>query len=98
MSSKVVMIRAKVESATPDRTQWKPYAATLTFDDTLFIEIPIPVEHVVEIAKGGQIILSLEGWTIFLDTYTSAVEKMNERWTLSKQIPPNKPYKPYKSY
>jgi len=93
----VVMIRAKVESASPERIQYKPYSTTLTFDDNLFIEIPIPAEHVIATAKGekgGQVVLSLEGWTIFLDVYASVVEKMNEKWTLSKQNP-TKNYRPY---
>jgi len=93
-SASVVMIRAKVESASPERTQYKPYSTTLTFEDTLFVAIPVPAEHVIEKTKGGQIVLSLEGWTIFLDVYASAVEKLNERWTLSKQNP-TKNYHPY---
>jgi len=82
-----VLIRAKIESATPDRTQYKPYATTLTFEDTLFIDIPVPAEHVIEQMKGGQIVLSLEGWTIFLDEYATAVEKMNQRWVNSFNKP-----------
>ncbi len=82
----VVMIRAKVESATPDRTQWKPYATTLTFDSpAVYIEVPVPAEHVRKEKEG--LVLSLEGWTIFLDGYATAVEKMNTRWTKSFQMP-----------
>lgn len=83
----VVMIRAKVESATPDRTQWKPYATTLVFDaPALYIEIPVPAEHVIE-RKGERVVLSLTGWTIFLDGYTTEIDKMNTRWTKSFQTP-----------
>lgn len=89
----VVMIRAKIEKAEPDRTQYKPYSTTLTFDDNLYIEIPIPMEFVIDREKGGKAVISLEGWTLFLDLYASAIEKMNDRWTRSKQYP-NQPYRP----
>lgn len=91
----VVMIRARVQSASPERTQYKPYSTTLTFDDDapVYVEIPVPAEHVT-VGKGGVHVLTLEGWTIFLDVYASAVEKMNEKWTLSKQNPA-KTYRPY---
>ena len=91
----VVMIRARVESASPERTQYKLYSTTLMFDgeQAVFIEIPVPAEHVRREGDGG-LTLSLEGWTIFLDVYASAVEKMNERWTLSKQNP-TKNHHPY---
>ena len=83
----VVMIRAKVESATPDRTQWKPYATTLVFDaPAVYIEIPVPAEHVIE-RKGDRVVLSLTGWTIFLDGYATEVDKMNTRWTQSFNKP-----------
>lgn len=83
----VVMIRAKVESATPDRTQWKPYATTLTFDSpAVYVEIPVPAEHVRK-EKDGSLTLSLAGWTIFLDGYATEVDKMNTRWTKSFQSP-----------
>jgi hypothetical protein len=80
------MIRAKIESATPDRTQWKPYATTLVFDSpAVYIEIPVPAEHVRK--EKDNLILSLEGWTIFLDGYATAVEKMNSAWVKSFQNP-----------
>ena len=90
--SDVVMIRAKVESATPDRTQWKPYSTTLVFDSpAVYVEIPVPAEHVRKEKEG--LILSLEGWTIFLDGYATAVEKMNQRWQQSFQKPgQHRPY------
>lgn len=90
----VVMIRAKVESSSPERTQFKPYGTVLTFDGPgVYIDIPVPAEHVRK-EKDGSLTLSLEGWTIFLDVYASAVEKMNERWTQSK-LNPTKNYHPY---
>lgn len=94
MPKDVVMIRAKVESATPDRTQWKPYATTLTFDSpAVYVEIPVPAEHVRKEAQGERLVLTLEGWTIFLDGYATAVEKMNNRWIQSFQKPgQHRPY------
>ena len=90
----VVMIRAKVESSSPERIQYKPYGSTLTFDNpAVYVDIPVPAEHVRK-EKDGSLTLSLEGWTIFLDVYASAIEKMNEKWTLSKQNP-HKNYRPY---
>lgn len=90
--SGVVMIRAKVESASPERTQFKPYSTTLTFDGSLFVDIPVPVEHVIE-KKGEKVVLSLEGWMIFLDVYTTEVEKMHARWIQSFQKPgQHRPY------
>jgi hypothetical protein len=82
----VVMIRARVESASPERTQYKPYSTTLVFDDipALYIEIPVPAEHVRK--EKDNLILSLEGWTIFLDVYATAVEKMNNKWVQSFQM------------
>jgi hypothetical protein len=92
MAKDVVLIRAKVESATPDRTQWKPYSTTLTFDSpAVYIEIPVPAEHVRK--EKDSLILSLEGWTIFLDGYATAVEKMNTRWQQSFNKPgQHRPY------
>lgn len=87
----IVMIRAKVESATPDRTQWKPYSTTLVFDIPLYIEVPVPAEHVRK--EKDHTVLTLEGWTIFLDAYATEVDKMNTRWTQSFQKPgQHRPY------
>jgi hypothetical protein len=71
----VTYIKAIVESATPDRTSYKSYATTLTFDHKLIIEIPVPRAEIEE--KGDTIILTLAGWTALLNNYTSAVENMN---------------------
>ena len=89
----VVMIRAKVESASPERTQFKPYSTTLVFDaPAVYVDIPVPAEYVIE-RKGDRVVLSLTGWTIFLDTYASEVEKMNQRHQLSvQQSSPHRPY------
>lgn len=91
MAKDAVMIRAKLTSATPDRTQYKPYAPTLEFEN-VYVDIPIPAEHTVE--KGGVIVLTVDGMAIALDVVATAIEKMNERWTLSKQNP-TKNYRPY---
>ena len=94
MAKEVVMIRARVESAAPDRTQYKPYAPTLTFEN-VYVDIPVPAEHAEKLAlKGGSIILDVDGLAIALDVVATAIEKMNTRWTLSKQEP-HKNYRPY---
>lgn len=86
----VVVIRAKVESATPDRTQWKPYATTLSFDE-LYIDVPVPAQHVRK--EKDKTILSLEGWTIFLDVYSTMINQMHARWTQSFTKPgQHRPY------
>jgi hypothetical protein len=90
----VVMIRAKVESASPERTQYKPYSTTLTFNE-VWIEIPVPAEHVRKEPGQGttKFILTLEGWTIFLDIYASEVEKMHNKYLKSFQSPgQHRPY------
>jgi len=80
------MIRARVESASPERTQYKPYSTTLMFDEPeVYIEIPVPAEHVTK--EKDKLILTLAGWTIFLDVYASEVEKMHAQWTRSFQTP-----------
>jgi hypothetical protein len=89
-----VVIRAKIESATPDRTQWKPYSTTLTFDE-VYVDIPVPADQVIE-EKGGKIVLTVDGVAVMLDVYLTAIDKMNEQYTLSKQNPyqNRKPYQP----
>lgn len=93
--AKVVMIRAKLESAEPDRTQYKPYATKLTFDD-VYVELPVSADLVVTEEKGGKIVLTVDGVAAMLDVYASAIEKMNEDWIKSKQNPyaNRKPYNP----
>lgn len=87
-----VKVRAKLESMTPDRTQWKPYSTTLTFED-VFVDIEVPAE-LVNVEKGGAVVLDVNGVAVLLDVYTTAIEKMNERWTKSKSQP-NKLYDPH---
>ncbi len=87
MAKDIIMIRARVESASPERTQYKPYSTTLVFDaPAVYVDIPVPAEHVIE-RKGERVVLSLTGWTILLDTYATEVEKMNQRWQQSFNKP-----------
>lgn len=93
MAKEVVMIRAKVERASPERTQYKPYSTEYTFDD-VYVEIPVPAEHVTK-EKDGSLTLSLAGWTIVQDTIASAVDTMHAKWTKSFQTPgQHRPYQP----
>jgi hypothetical protein len=89
----VVLVEAIIESATPDRTQWKPYATTLAFDGKLRVQIPVPARYVVRKEKDN-LVLSLDGWMYFLDRYTAAVEKMNGQWTTNIQTGRSRPYEP----
>lgn len=70
------MIRAKVESLSVDRHQYKPYNAVLTFDPPLFIEIPVDTAEVEE-EKGGTIILTLDGFTAMITAYADALDRMH---------------------
>jgi hypothetical protein len=83
-----VMIRATVERASPDRTQYKPYQTDLTFDGNLEIEIPVDAEHVIE-KKGEKIVLTVEGYASLLETYTKEIERMNDRMN-NEKFNPNK--------
>ena len=87
---KLVKVRAKLESMTPDRTQWKPYSTTLTFDN-VFVDIEVPAELVSK--EGSKLILEADGVSVLIDVYATAIEEMNTRWTKSKQTP-NKIYDP----
>ncbi len=75
---KVVTVRAVVERASPDRTNYKPYATDLTFGGNLEIEIEVPAEEVIE-KKGDKVILTVAGYASLLETYTAEIDKMNER-------------------
>ena len=75
---KPVMIRAIVQEATPERQEYKPYRTTLHFDDKLIIEIPVSSEYVRK--EGDKTIISLEGYTSLLNTYTTAIEKMHQTY------------------
>lgn len=82
-SNVVTMIRARVERASPDRTQYKPYATDLVFDDpAVYVEVPVPAEHITK-EKDGSLTLSLAGWTIFLDVYATSVENMHQQYLKS---------------
>lgn len=83
---KVVLVRATVERATPDRVQYKPYATDLTFGGKLEIEIEVPAEEVVE-QKGDKIVLSVAGYASLLEAYTIEIEKMNDRVNNNKFNP-----------
>ena len=85
---KVVIVRAVVERTTPERVQYKPYATDLTFGGNLEIEIPVPAEEVVE-QKGDKIVLTVAGYASLLETYTTEIERMNDRVNQSK-FNPNK--------
>jgi hypothetical protein len=90
--AKVVTVLAKLVSATPDRTQYKPYAPVLEFDN-VYVEIPIPAEQ-ADVQKGDKIVLTVDGLATTLDVVASAIEKMNTAYTQSKQNPyaNRKPY------
>ena len=83
---KVVFVRATVERASPDRTQFKPYATDLTFDGKLEIEIPVDPEHVVE-QKGEKIVLSVAGYASLLEIYTKEIDKLNDRMNQNRFNP-----------
>jgi hypothetical protein len=91
-NGKVVYIRATVESATPDRVQWKPYASTLTFGGNLEIEIPVPAEEVIEQEKGGKIVLTIAGYASALKAYTLELERMNDNANQERFNPNTKKY------
>jgi hypothetical protein len=82
----VVLVRATVERASPDRTQYKPYQTDLTFDGNLEIEIPVDAEHVIE-KKGEKIVLTVAGYASLLETYTKEIERMNDRMNNEKFNP-----------
>lgn len=75
---KVVLIRAIVERATPDRVQYKPYATELTFGGNLEIELEVPADQVVE-QKGGKIVVTAAGYASMLKDYVVQIERMNEQ-------------------
>ncbi len=81
----VVYVRAKLVSATPDRTNFKPYGHTLEFEN-VYVDIAVPASHVIE-KKGEKIVLDVDGMAIVLDGIATAIEEMNERWTKSKYNP-----------
>ena len=85
MNKDTLLIRAKLESVTPDRTQFKPYAPTLTFDN-VYVDIPVPGDH-SKVEKGDKIVLTVDGMAVALDVVATAIEQMNERWMKSKQTP-----------
>jgi hypothetical protein len=85
----VKIVRAKLETATPDRTQYKPYAPTLSFSE-VYVDIPVPAGYVTE-EKGSKIILDVDGLAVLLDVVATSIEEMNQRWTMSKKDP----YKKY---
>lgn len=80
----VTYIKAQVQSAQPDRTQYQPYKTVLTFEGKVFVEVPVPRSE-VENGKDGEIILTLAGWTAFLNNYTKAVEDMNRAYLQTYQ-------------
>jgi hypothetical protein len=82
----VVLVRATVERASPDRVQWKPYMTDLTFGGNLEVEIPVPADQVIE-KKGEKIVLTVEGYATLLANYTKEIEKMNERVNQEKFQP-----------
>ena len=89
-----VVIRARLESATPDRTQYKPYAPTLVFEN-VFVEIPVPAE-IAKLEKGDKSILDVDGLAITLDVVATAIEKMNTRYTQSFNKPGQ--HRPYQQF
>lgn len=74
----VTYIQAVVESTQPDRTQYKPYVSTLSFDGKLIVEIPVPTSELRK--EGDKIVLTLQGWTTFLKNYTDAIDQMNNEY------------------
>lgn len=76
-NGKVVFVRATVERASPDRTNYKPYATDLTFGGNLEIDIPVPADEVIEHQKGGKIVLTIAGYASLLKEYTVTIDRMN---------------------
>jgi hypothetical protein len=91
-NGKVVLIRATVERATPDRTQYKPYATDLTFGGNLEIEIPVPAEEVIEQEKGGKVVLTVAGYASLLKAYTLELERMNDNANQERFNPVTRKY------
>ena len=83
---KVVIVRAVVERASPDRVQWKPYMTDLTFGGNLEIELEVPAEEVIE-KKGDKIVLTVAGYASLLEAYTKEIERMNDRMNNEKFNP-----------
>ena len=91
MPKDLVKVRARLVSVSPDRTQWKPYHTILEFDN-VFVDIEVPAELVRK--EKGATVLDVNGVAVLLDVYTTAIEKMNDRWAKSKSRP-NQIYDPY---
>lgn len=88
---KVVLVRAIVERATPDRTQYKPYATELTFGGNLEIELEVPAEEVIE-QKGEKIVLTAAGYASLLAGYVTEIEKMNNQLNQNLYQPSTRKY------
>jgi hypothetical protein len=80
-----VIVLAKLASATPDRTQYKPYAPVLEFEN-VYVEIPVSGDH-ARVEKGDKIVLDVDGLAIALDVVATGIEKMNTAYTQSKSNP-----------
>ena len=85
---KVVLVRATVERAVPDRTQFKMFSTELTFGGNLEIEIEVPAEEVVE-QKGGKTVLTAAGYASLLGAYVIEIEKINNKVTQDIYKPNN---------
>lgn len=73
-------IRARLVSVIPDRTQFKQYMPQFHFDK-LYVTIPVPTsEASMPLGAGGEITLTLEGFTAMLSNVADAIDKMHEEW------------------
>jgi len=82
-TNKYVLIKAIVESTTPETADYKPYRTTLTFADKLVIEVPVLASEVHK--EGGITVLTLAGWKSFLKSYTAMTEELHNEYIRSFQ-------------
>ncbi len=74
---KIIPLRFRLESVSPQREQYKPYAYSLV-SDNVYVEIDVSADVVVDKDNSGDVVLNLEGFKVILSSLANAVEEVHE--------------------
>lgn len=80
--AKKAFVRAKLESLTVDRHQYKPYVTSL-LPTNVYVEIEVPVDDVVdtfEVDGSNAMVLNLHGFTAVLSEVANVIDTMHDEY------------------
>ncbi len=82
MAKKTVVV-CKLESVSPQRQQYKPYAFNALPQD-VYLEIEIPPDGIVS-QSSGETVLNMEGFQAILSALADGVDEVHEAYVIRQR-------------